>query len=72
MTATFAATINGNNRNDVLEGTDSQDTIRGRGGNDRIYGYRGNDQLYGIEKRPIPSHPLFDAVSRSRAYSWNR
>jgi Ca2+-binding RTX toxin-like protein len=46
MNVAFAATINGTNRNDVLEGTDSRDTIRGRGGNDRIWGGSGNDNIY--------------------------
>ena len=42
-TAAFAATIRGDNRNNVLQGTDRPDTIYGRGGHDRIYGYKEND-----------------------------
>jgi Ca2+-binding RTX toxin-like protein len=45
--AAFAATIRGNNRDNVLKETDRRDTIHGRGGHDTIYGYRGNDVLYG-------------------------
>jgi hypothetical protein len=36
--AAFAATIRGNNRDNVLKGTDRRDTIHGRGGHDTIYG----------------------------------
>lgn len=45
--AAFAATINGTEGNDVLEGTSRADTIFGKGGDDRIYGFEGNDKLYG-------------------------
>lgn len=41
------ARINGNNKNNILEGTDRSDDIEGRGGDDRLFGYAGNDDLEG-------------------------
>lgn len=41
------ATINGNNRNNLLNGTEQDDIIKGKGGNDSIFGLVGNDRLFG-------------------------
>ncbi len=41
------ATINGDDRNNVLPGTSEADTINGFGGNDILHGYAGDDTLNG-------------------------
>ena len=41
------ATINGNDRNNVLPGTSEADTINGFDGNDVLHGYAGDDTLNG-------------------------
>ena len=42
-----AATINGNNADNVLVGTSSADVMNGKGGSDNIYGNGGDDFLDG-------------------------
>jgi hypothetical protein len=44
---TLAATINGDNNNNILRGTNKADILKGLNGNDELFGYAGNDKLYG-------------------------
>ncbi|MGV3552469.1 calcium-binding protein [Rhizobium sp.] len=41
------ARINGNSKNNTLEGTNRSDDIEGRGGNDVLFGFGGNDDIEG-------------------------
>jgi len=41
------ARINGDSRNNRLNGTDGRDIIKGKGGHDRLKGKDGNDDLFG-------------------------
>jgi hypothetical protein len=45
--STWAATLRGNARPNVIHGTPHADKIYGLGGNDKLYGGSGNDKLYG-------------------------
>jgi RTX calcium-binding nonapeptide repeat (4 copies) len=63
----FAATVNGNNRNNTLYGTSSSDTIKGNGGNDLIYGYGGRDSLYG----GVGDDTIYGGTGNDKIYGWH-
>lgn len=63
----LAATINGTNGNDIMEGTDNPDTIYGNAGNDKIYGYKWDDILYG----GTGDDRIWGGSHNDRIYAWH-